>query len=470
MKYFLVYRILSFFLIICLGSNSNLAQIALPENDLADITSPKYIQRTMNLLAKSTMEKKNTVRILVYGQSLSAQDWWMDVKKHLEESFPDAHLVMDNKAIGGFASQFLIKTVRRDILDFYPDLVIFHVFGSDYYYEEVLKAMRSLTTTEIVIWNDPQNGTEPREWQEKMSYEIIPALAVKYKCMLIDLRTSINRMIKNNQWIYADEFTRDGLHFNEKGCKMLADQIIPHLKYDPDSETDPDELLKVYEVGKDIKWKDGVLELPFLGNRIDLVIPDFPDSRTVCDVFIDGKKPSGYPEAYNFTRPNDNGKNGWIWSVGAPVRIQRKAPWTDETFKLTFDSINYDTRFFTFTVQGSECGYEGTGNNREDYISNSGRVYIQAHEVNDSISGDWHVFRNYDVLNFKIEKGYQTTWQTYLMGADIFKPVVLTDTAIENTVVLFKGIPNGPHTLKLVSNGTALPEILKIKVYRPFIR
>ncbi len=83
-------------------------------------------------------------------------------------------------------------------------------------------------------------------------------------------------------------------------------------------------------------------------------------------------------------------------------------------FTLTFDSINYDTRFFTFHVEGSEVGFDGSGNNREDFISNSGRVFIEANEVHDSVPGDWHVFRNYDVLKFKIEKGYQTTWKTFL--------------------------------------------------------
>ena len=150
------------------------------EKEEALIYSPKYIQRTMHLLASGTPERKNTVRILVYGQSLSAQDWWLQVRDHLEEKFPAADLVMNNKSIGGFASQILIRTVKRDILDLYPDLIIFHVFGSDRKYEEVLVEMRRNTAAEIMIWNDPPNKVPPSEWNTKMSYEIIPALAEKY--------------------------------------------------------------------------------------------------------------------------------------------------------------------------------------------------------------------------------------------------------------------------------------------------
>jgi len=445
------------------------AQIALPKTELKNIISAKYIQRTMNLLEKSTPENRNTARILVYGQSLSAQDWWLEVKQYIEEQFPYANLIMDNKSIGGFASQFLIKTVKRDILDFYPDLVIFHVFGSDFYYEQVLIQMRSLTSAEIVIWNDPQNNPEPNEWHEKMSYQIIPAFAAKYKCMFIDLRTPIREFVKENNLVYAEELTKDGTHFNEKGCELIANQIIPHLVYDKKYKSDPDGLLKTYEVGVDVDWNNGELTLPFEGNRIDVITSHNLNPGNACKVFIDGKKPSEFPEAYNFTRPNDNGEKGWIWSVGAPVRIQRKVPWTNESFTLTFDSIDYDVRFFTFHVEGSECGYEGSGNNREDFISNSGRVFIQANEVNDSIPGDWHVFRNYDVNKFQIEKGYQTTWRTYLMGTDKFVPMNVPDTIADNVITLFKGIPNGKHTLKLKCDGAEVPDIKMIKAYKPFI-
>jgi hypothetical protein len=445
------------------------AQITLPSEDLHNITSARYIQRTMNLLKSSTPEKRNTVRILVYGQSLSAQDWWLNVKNYFGERFPGANLVMDNKAIGGFASQFLIKTVRRDILDFYPDLIIFHVFGSDHFYEQVLVKMRSLTSTEIVIWNDPQNDPEPNEWHEKMSYQIIPSFAVKYKCMFIDLRTPINKLVNDNNLVYADEFTRDGLHFNEKGCDMMASQIIPYLNYDSKHEEDPDNLLKIYVVGNDVYWNDGVLVLPFEGNKVDVVLPHTLNSKTRCSIFIDGKKPSEFSGAYNHTRPNDNGEKGWIWKVGAPVRIQHKAPWVNELFTLTFDSIDYDSRFFSFQVEGSECGFEGNGNNREDFISNSGRVFIQANEVHDSIPGDSHVFRNFDVNKFQIDKGYQTTWRTYLMGSDIFVPHDETDRTVENSITLFKGISNGKHTLKLVSESPETPDITLIKVYKPLI-
>jgi hypothetical protein len=75
------------------------AQIPLPViRDTAG--GGKYITRTMHLLESSTAEMRNTVKILVYGQSISEQDWWLSVKQKLEKRYPYANLIMINRAIG----------------------------------------------------------------------------------------------------------------------------------------------------------------------------------------------------------------------------------------------------------------------------------------------------------------------------------------------------------------------------------
>ena len=88
----------------------------------------KGIQATMMLLATSTPQKHNKVKVLVYGQSISEQNWWKLVNEDLRKRFPEADLVMENRAIGGFASQLLINPLQHDVYTFYPDLVIFHVY------------------------------------------------------------------------------------------------------------------------------------------------------------------------------------------------------------------------------------------------------------------------------------------------------------------------------------------------------
>ncbi len=89
-----------------------------PMPGLPDTTGfGRMIQRTMTLLATSTPDHRNTVKVLVYGQSISEQDWWLEIRRYLQAKFPYANLIMENRSIGGFSSQFLKKTVRMDVDD-----------------------------------------------------------------------------------------------------------------------------------------------------------------------------------------------------------------------------------------------------------------------------------------------------------------------------------------------------------------
>ena len=62
------------------------------------------LQRTMSLLESSAVEKRNTVRILFYGQSITEQSWWQQVKADLVKRYPLAKLEIENRAIGGHSS------------------------------------------------------------------------------------------------------------------------------------------------------------------------------------------------------------------------------------------------------------------------------------------------------------------------------------------------------------------------------
>jgi hypothetical protein len=108
----------------------------------------------MGLLASSTPLRRNRVRILFYGQSITEQDWWKSVANDLRRRFPDADLEIRNRAIGGFASQLLKRPAEHDVFPFYPDLVIFHVYGAHTDYEEIIRGIRSRTTAEVLMQRD----------------------------------------------------------------------------------------------------------------------------------------------------------------------------------------------------------------------------------------------------------------------------------------------------------------------------
>ncbi len=102
-----------------------------PPRPAADASSyGRHIQRSMTLMAASTPQKRNTVRILYYGQSITGQRWSDRVDAWLRKTYPNTDFVTANLALGGFASRLLVRTAEYDVIPFYPDLLVFRVYGS----------------------------------------------------------------------------------------------------------------------------------------------------------------------------------------------------------------------------------------------------------------------------------------------------------------------------------------------------
>jgi hypothetical protein len=78
------------------------------------------------LLTSAAKANPKKVRILVYGQSISEQVWWKEVKTFIEKKFPLADITMINKAIVGFSSERLKLMAENDVSLFYPDLILLH--------------------------------------------------------------------------------------------------------------------------------------------------------------------------------------------------------------------------------------------------------------------------------------------------------------------------------------------------------
>ncbi len=441
---------------------------AYPPPHLPEDTSDfgHYIQRTMNLLETSTAGKKNTVKVLVYGQSLSEQEWWLEIKNYLETKYPDADLIIENKAIGGFSSQILIKPTPMDILNFYPDLVIFHVYGSHIEYENVMKEIRQLTTAEVAVWTDPGETPCGGCWSDIMSFTHIPSFADDYDLELMQIRPEWDEYMDNNNLTH-DSLTKDGTHLNDHGNYLLAELIKPYLVRKSKWEADTFGLTQTYEVGKDIDWQGDTLFLPFAGNRIDVIAEKTGiDPGDSAAVLVDDLYPSDIASCYNLNRPNES-KGCWAWCVGNMVRVDHNVSWVEEHWTLTIDTINSNHDYFEFHVEGSVTGPDGSGNSNDNFISNSGRVIIDGGDVMDG--GDWHIERAHNITGLNINKGYTIEWDTYLMGTDEYVPQQQSDTTIENNTLLAKGLANDYHMLKLVRNGAGEVPVKEIRQYRPYL-
>lgn len=454
------------------------------------------VQRTMQLLASSTSQKKNTVKILVYGQSISHGAWWLQVKADLKKRFPNANLIMENKAIGGFSSRELFVPFIDDVLPYNYDLVLFHVYGSQWTYDSIVRNVRTYTTAEMALQND-QGAKGTDDWSDQMAYTIIPAFVQKYKLEMMDVRTPWTEYLKTNNLTQAN-VTVDGTHLNDQGNYMMGTFISRHLAYKPKFPTDPYGLVRTLEVGKDISFTNGKLNLPFDGTRIEFVSGNTGVNPAPVTVKVDGKKPSEFigcsyhlrandsvmvPKYYEL-HPKDAKRIDWPWSVGTLLKIKRAATLVEEDWTITINNLVTTTNSckFDFTLVGSVTGNDGNGSvtmakkstspdsslygwvgTSPVFVSKSKRVVIGA--------SAWYIPQALENGQSKVSpivNGYKINWHSTLQATDIYNAPAIKDATIETNTVIAHGLPKGTHNLELVAQGAGDAAIKYIKVYNPY--
>lgn len=421
----------------------------------------KHFQRSMTLMATSTPEKHNTVRILFYGQSIVGQRWHTLVVEDLKKRFPNTDFIVANKAIGGFSSQLLVRTMHYDVIPFYPDLLVFHVYGAHNKYEDIIRHIRTHTTAEIIMQSDHANKwpqpkctgdpwKEQKDWGDRMNYFLLPAIAEKYRCSWQPQRWEWVDYLKDNN-LQPKALLKDSVHLNEQGRWLMAEFLKRYLVYLPNESKDEwQNMVRTYVIGKDIKWKDNRLELEFDGNRI--VALGCGESRSKANVLIDDKPVSEHPECYTFTRPSGTPGVGWP----AIKKISWNKPLLIEDWEVVCSNFNDKQDEFNFTLRGSKTDFDGSGNAKEKFISNSGRIVIEPQ--------DWVFEYDKRVRKKNAPDGYTVKWKVKLMGTDEYISPQIESTTKEYPTVLASNLTNGHHTLVLTCENNK-PDIQAIRIY-----
>ena len=239
---------------------------------------------------------------------------------------------------------------------------------------------------------------------------------------------------------------------NEHGNYLMAEIVKAYLRYDPSFPNAPwQELTKTYEVGKDLRWRNGKLALAFAGNRIDVIMKD--GAARLVQVHIDGQPPSALPDAYAFTRVTNYPQSTWP----TLLRVQRGAPLLVEDWTLTLTELSADYKQVKFRLSGSRTGVDGAGVSTERFVSRSGRIVIEP--------GDWNLEYCLQVFKRPISAGFKIEWKVVPQFVDEFITPVSNDATRETVVTLAQGLTNGNHQLEL--RGDARTPIAAIRVYRP---
>ncbi len=430
----------------------------------------KTIQRTMRLLATSTAEKRNTVRILFYGQSITEQQWAKLVEEGLRRRFPHANLVVENRALAGFASQMLVKTAETDLYPFQPDLLIFHVYGAHDKYEDIIRRTRERTTAEILMQNDhvtkPEDFTEETDpakvpiqsgkWDAFMNHNWLPSLAKKYGAEPCDQRALWKTYLTENK-LEPKALLSDSVHLNAHGEWFMAECVQAYLRFDPKLGPSPaEDWVRTYEVGKDIRWTDGKLRLDFDGCRVEVVCKS--GTAAPAAVRIDGRKPSEFAELYGFTRAVTKPEGKWLvkWPVIAPIGSEKPLLVEDWTLAARKDDSNEN--LFTFTLTGSKTGADGDGRSDTRFVSQSGRVVIEPN--------DWNVDYATSLAGIKpVPEQFTVKWKVEPRFVDELVSPGAKDATTETTVTLAQGLPNTKHTLEI--SGSPETPIMAVRIYQP---
>jgi hypothetical protein len=302
--------------------------------------------------------------------------------------------------------------------------------------------------------DDPEQ-LKAYEWHNTHSTKWLPELADKYGCEIAEIREPWRRYLKDNR-LQPQQLLSDNIHLNDWGNFLLAALIKPHLRYKPNSPQPPQDLVKTYTVGSDVKWQDGKLVLEFEGNRIDAIADKTFNGKAIsARIAIDGKKPSEFPELYSITRPSVTLGVGWP----AIIQISSQKPLIVEDWKAVITEINSDASKFKFDVVGSKTGYDGSGTNDKMFVSNSGRVVIEPK--------NWWLKNSYEYSKTATPKGFEISWQVRPMFVDSYVPPKIADSSREYPTTLAQNLSNSKHTLEIVPETDGKVPIQAIRVYRP---
>lgn len=403
--------------------------------DEAANPSVAYVQRAMTRIAESTPENPETVRWQFYGQSITAQSWTKLVEEDLTRRFPSVRFAFHKPAIGGFTSPALIRTAEHDLYPWYPDVLVFHVYGPVDKYEEIIRNVRARTTAEIVLWTSHLNSRETLDTNPDANDRIVAIrdIAKRYDCMLIDVRKKWIAHLKRNK-LEPSALLRDGVHLNDEGVELLASFIAPELVHAPSMTTTP-QAGKVLDIPLDAPCvrfdASGNLDLTFTGNRV-VAISDGSGDDT-ADVLLDGQPMADRPELWAVTRPSTAPK---MWMPAIKQVSFERTPVAEKWTLTCLPDSTPDGKRVHFRVVGSITGNDGEGFSDERFVSRSGRVVIEP--------ADWHLAWCLGYRKLQLPEGFQVTWETYPLFAASYE----SQPAGAETV-LVQNCTNEPHQLTL---------------------
>lgn len=461
-----------------------LLSMPMPDSAANEAFLGAHLTRSATLLASSNPERHIPVKIMIYGQSITGSTVFTEqITKYIKEKFPYAAVTIENKAIGGFTAEHILRTAAADLYPAYPDLIIFHVYGGDKTgeLEQLFTNIRRYTTSDILLMSHHLNASQTKTDEIQAKY--LRYIAAKYNCELADIATEWPQYLEKNHMKPTD-LLRDGVHPNRNGNWLLAQLVGRHIRYNPLFPSDWYRNVRNYYaltafdavINNPLtltgNWntnngtlvsdsKKSSIKLSFSGNRVDL-ISGHPLKLTgatgTARLLLDGKAIEGSNLAYTITRPS-TGKGTW-WP--AIQQVSHTKPLIAEEWTLHVDGISEDSTVFRYHVTGTKTGDDGSGVSNELFISRSGRVQIRPDDI----------LFNWIKTTFKVSTptGFEVKWSVVPLFSGTLHPVTGNDRTAVYRTILLQGIENGPHTLEIIPSGDGPIAIESFEVHEPDLK
>jgi len=440
-----------------------------------------HLLRSATLLQTSSPDRHNRVNILIYGQSIvGSSGFTAAITAILKQQFPDADIHIENRAIGGFTADHLVRTAVHDLYPAYADLIIFHVYGGERTgeLEQIFSNLRRFTTSDVLLMNHHINAAQTKSDENQARY--LRYIASRYHLELADIAAEWPQYLTENQ-LKPTDLLRDGVHPNKNGNWLLARLVCRHIRYNTLFPSAWYKNVRRYEAltawdeglsnpitlnGKNWQMNNGAmvssskessLKFSFTGNRVDVNWghPLQLKSAGSIKILLDGKPVESSNTVFTLTRPS-NGPGTW-WP--AIRQVSHVKPLIREDWKLTVYEISSDSTAFKYHVTGSVTGADGDGISTALFISRSGRVVIRPDDV--------MFTRIRKTFKVSTPKGFEVRWSAVPLYQPFYKASPGTDRTKEYQTTLLQGINNGPHTLEIIPQGDGPVSIASFEVFEP---
>ena len=390
-------------------------------SEVDPVSDTQKIARSLEIIRTSTPASHKILKVLFYGQSITRSGWDQAVIEHWHQRYPNTVFVVQNRALGGFASPQLLRTTEQDIAAFYPDLIIFHVYGDHRAYEQIIRLFRSHTAADIIVQTDhgeqlpdascPEGlrltlhrppgcrgllWLRQRNWYDEMSYHIIPRLAKRYGLAMEPQRAWWRDYLLQTH-LRPEALLIDDIHPNEKGKELIAAFFNRYFDSLVDAWNGQQEHSVVSIPARSLEDTGGQETFSFEGSRVELIA-----TRRIAvwpTITVDGRSPKDMDGCYLATRASSIGT---VPDWPAVRRIVLTHDHIAEDWTAIMTQISPDQKSFAFTVEASKTGNEGSGDSSRDFVSRSGILGIEAQ--------DWMLARAYNLKHIPLQTPFHVHW------------------------------------------------------------